>query len=200
MTEFHSPAFCGTTTSMTMLTRQTVPEQLTPSQEPAGMRPTNTDLHDHIWHTAVHEAGHAVVGRKLGIPCGHVSIEVDEDSSGHSITGDVWDVISAWEARGKFRDVRSAYVGRILTMMAGTEAVLEIVGAIDELGDDDDLQQVVFMLDDVGNLSYKRLRTACRALVRRHRRSIEEVAAALLTHQTLPPEGVDELLQLNGEA
>ena len=29
-------------------------------------------------HTAVHEAGHAVIGRVLGIPCGHATILADE--------------------------------------------------------------------------------------------------------------------------
>jgi ATP-dependent Zn protease len=36
-------------------------------------------------HSAVHEAGHAVIGRVLGIPCGHATILVDEGSAGHSL-------------------------------------------------------------------------------------------------------------------
>jgi hypothetical protein len=39
---------------------------------------------------AHNEAGHAVIGRVLGLPCGHVTIVTDQDSSGHSITPSIW--------------------------------------------------------------------------------------------------------------
>jgi len=37
------------------------------------------------WATAVHEAGHAVIGRVLNMVCGNVSIIEDGDSAGLDI-------------------------------------------------------------------------------------------------------------------
>ena len=45
---------------------------------------------DDLLHIAVHEAGHAVIGRVLGMECGPVTIVPDDDSLGHSITFDPW--------------------------------------------------------------------------------------------------------------
>lgn len=145
--------------------------------------------------TAIHEAGHAVIGRVLGIPCGEASILADEDSSGHSITGDVWATLSAWESRGKFRDVRSSYLARIVTYMAGAEATTEILGlAMEEAGDEEDERQISLMLDDVGGYSEERVRAATRHLVRRHRGKIEEVASILEAASTLPASLLDEIV------
>ena len=47
--------------------------------------------------TAVHEAGHAVIGRILKQVCGSVTIVPDHDSLGHSIAADPFVTMSAWE-------------------------------------------------------------------------------------------------------
>ena len=61
-------------------------------------------------HTAHHEAGHVVIGRVLGLPCGSATIIPDEDSSGHAITHDPWKALHIWwEEQGKFgRDFDTA--------------------------------------------------------------------------------------------
>jgi len=64
-----------------------------PVRPPGRSRPRNGRR-----HTAIHEAGHAVIGRALGIPCGHVTIEADADSSGHGIVPDPWVILEAWWA------------------------------------------------------------------------------------------------------
>jgi hypothetical protein len=75
------------------------------------------------YRTAVHEEGHTVVGRALGMTCGDASIirDPEEGEEGHSICADPYTVQWDWEQRGKFRLPRSVFVGRILTFMAGAE-------------------------------------------------------------------------------
>jgi hypothetical protein len=66
-----------------------------------------------LYHTAVHEAGHAIIARVLGMTCGDVSIEADHDSAGHSITADPHVTAGHWERHGNFRDMASVFRGRI---------------------------------------------------------------------------------------
>lgn len=60
---------------------------------------------DNRRHTAVHEAGHAVVGRVLGLDCGVVSIEINrtDREAGHAIIADPSVTLSGWERIGRFR-------------------------------------------------------------------------------------------------
>jgi ATP-dependent Zn protease len=95
--------------------------------------------------TAVHEAGHAVIGRVLGMVCGHATIVPDDDSLGHSIAADPWMIAHAWEQRGKYRDMSSVFRGRILGFMAGAEAEAEILHRT-AIGDGDDRYQIGLML------------------------------------------------------
>ena len=76
------------------------------------------------WHTAIHEAGHAVIGRMLGMVCGQVTIvpNLSEETAGVAITHDQWVTFGAWEKRDKYRDVSAVVRGRIMTLMAGAEA------------------------------------------------------------------------------
>ena len=56
------------------------------------------------YRIAVHEAGHTVVGRALGMTCGDTSIirDPEEGEEGHSICADPYTVQWDWEQRGKF--------------------------------------------------------------------------------------------------
>ena len=56
-------------------------------------------------HTAVHEAGHAVIGRVLTLVCGGVSTEPDFETgeAGSAIIADHFACTYAWEKRGKVR-------------------------------------------------------------------------------------------------
>jgi hypothetical protein len=95
---------------------------------------------------AGHEAGHAVIGRVLGMVCGGATIQCDDSSDGHAVTADPWAVMHSWEQRQKFRDSASAFRGRIIAFMAGREAEIECLGFC-RGGDDDDRYQIALMME-----------------------------------------------------
>jgi ATP-dependent Zn protease len=158
--------------------------------------------------TAIHEAGHAVIGRVLGMLCGSITIEPDDDSGGHGIIQDPYDIWDAWEQKGRYRNFSTVYVGRIMSFMAGAEAEVEICGEC-QGGDSDDRHQIARMMmsrwldipgyEEDGDGSVERfearLRARTRGLVRRHRDKIERVAATLLARRTLTAEQVEALMQ-----
>src|SRR6266446_6649808 len=49
--------------------------------------------------TAIHEAGHAVIGRVLGLTCDSATIIPNEDEreAGHALIADPWKTHSDWE-------------------------------------------------------------------------------------------------------
>jgi hypothetical protein len=95
-------------------------------------------------HTAIHEAGHAVIGRVLGLPCGRVTIESDEDSAGHAISKDCLQVVAHWEKIGcDHRCMDTVLRARILTFLAGRIAEEECLGEYDDRG------QINCTLDDL---------------------------------------------------
>jgi hypothetical protein len=142
--------------------------------------------------TAYHEAGHAVIGRIVGMVCGIATIRADDDSAGHSITHDPYAIVSAWEWDGKFRDMRSVFIGRILTVMAGAEAQRMLTRSR-RIGDGDDRYQVALMLEEAQRTE-TRLRSACQGLVRRHRKLITAVAQLLLGRGRLSRRELDRLI------
>jgi hypothetical protein len=101
-----------------------------------------------LYATAIHEAGHAAIGRALGMVCGHATIEADEDSSGHVIVAEPYEIFAAWEQRGHHRDLSTVMVGRIMTFKAGVLAETEILGVC-QGGDGEDRYQVACMMDDL---------------------------------------------------
>jgi hypothetical protein len=84
-----------------------------------------------LYPIAAHEAGHAVIGRVMGMRCGKATIVADHDSAGHAITKDPWAILEQWEKQEKFRRMDSVFIGRILTYMAGREAQIELAGTPD---------------------------------------------------------------------
>ena len=150
-------------------------------------------------HTAIHEAGHAVIGRVLGMVCGGATIEQDSDSAGHAIVGPPYATLEAWLDQGKFRELASVFVGRTLTLMAGREAEDECLGHC-QGGDGGDLDEIGVMwpylpcvIED-DDLYEGRLRARTRGLVRRHRRVIERVAAELMVGNTLSASAIDAIV------
>jgi ATP-dependent Zn protease len=157
---------------------------------------------------AIHEAGHAVIGRVLGMLCGNTTIEPDDDSGGHGIIHDPDDIDDAWKRQGRYRNFSTVYVGRIMSFMAGAEAEVEILGKC-QGGDGDDRHQIARMMmsrwlhipgyEEDGDGSAERfearLRTKTSGLVRRHRDKIERVAAALLARRTLTAEQVEAAMR-----
>jgi hypothetical protein len=154
------------------------------------------------WRTAVHEAGHAVIGRVLGLECGKVTIVPDfrEMTAGVAKTDGQWKTHEAWEKRGKYRDISSVYRGRIITLMAGAEAEFVCTGRRGG-GDIHDRREISLTMEEVAipngdwERYERRLRAKTRALVRRHRRKIEHLAKALLERRTISSRSVDRLLR-----
>ena len=153
--------------------------------------------------TAYHEAGHAVIGRVLGLSCGDATAEPDHDSAGHAITHDQWVTWRDWEERGKWRDLSSVVLARVISFMAGVESENELLGR-NEGGDGDDRFQVRLMASelDIPNGNWEcyemRIRAQTRRLVRRHRLRIERVAQALLERGTLEADEIDAIIGLGG--
>ncbi len=157
--------------------------------------------------TAYHEAAHAVIGRVLGLTCGHASISPAARTAtrpyeaGHAKIRDPWLTVWDWEQRERYRDARQAFRGTIIANMAGAEAEVEFFGQCCG-GDGDDRREIAMLMDsryaeispDDWDRYEARLREQARRLVRRHRDEIELVASALRQHGTLQPDEIDSLL------
>lgn len=142
-----------------------------------------------------------MIGRVLTLHCGGATIEPDyEDGSlGQAMTGNLDKCIYEWERRGKERLPDAVCYGRIITVMAGAEAEIELLGAKPR-GDADDRYWIEEMAGELSPLSpdwerlEPRLRAMTRQLVRRHRLLIERVAKALIKQRTLSREELDRLV------
>lgn len=166
-------------------------------------------------HIAIHEAGHAVIGRVVGMRCGHATIVADERFDGHAIVHDIHDTVEEWEQRGKWRGdlPRSISFANIIATMAGAEAERVILGQCSG-GDERDQSDITLMalegrysglcgadgqriLFEEPNWSARhepRMRSLTRTLIRRHHAKIELVAKALMKKKTLTANEIDALL------
>ena len=155
--------------------------------------------------SAVHEAGHAVIGRVLKQVCGQASIlpDPDEGEAGHAIIADPHETFVYWlDDLGRLRSgdlLVSIMRGRIMAYMAGRAAEEEFFGDCAG-GDGDDRRQIDLMLAsllpsdaDVPHYA-QRLRGHTQTLVRRHRARIARVAALLMERKTLQPEEIERAL------
>lgn len=152
--------------------------------------------------TAIHEAGHAVVARVLGVAAGEVTIRPTEDQSiGHSIIADPRFI---WQ-RGDGSKSKAAKSFAV-ALFAGAEAERLILQSQD-VGDGIDRERATaclawagavrgasFVGDDVFERHEERLRGRAAQLVQQHRLKIERVADALIERQTLSGAEVDALL------
>jgi cell division protease FtsH len=140
-------------------------------------------------HVAIHEAGHAVIARVLGISHGAASIVPSETEGtlGRCI-------LACYDAK--------RMTGFILAMMAGTAAELEFFGSkigreeIDQAWIDCRAGYQAHYHPSLPppNWHLPRLRRQVRRLVRNHRDKIERVAETLLEQQTLTAHQVAKLL------
>jgi hypothetical protein len=106
----------------------------------------------------------------------------------------------------KYREVRLAFRGKIIALMAGAEAENELLGQC-RGGDGDDRREIEEMAqsryselpDDLWQRYEPRMRRQTRRLIRKHRASIELVAAALQACGTLAPDEIDTLIAQCGD-
>lgn len=169
---------------------------------------------DRLRYTAYHEAGHAVIGRVLGLVCGSVTIVPDAGGVGRTTTKSPLATLEEWDARGRSRpnDLRSIYRAYIVELMAGREAAEFYCGPGDSfVGDGDDIRQIKNLIHTTYDLdlSYfglpprnldsdfdlNRLRKAARGLCIRHREKIERVATILLERLTLTADETDAIVR-----
>ena len=161
-------------------------------------RRKRTSAYERRKRTAHHEAGHAVIGRVLALPCGEAVIRRDyvSLSEGCCITPEPYACVWEWERRGKVRDTNAVWNARIIAFMAGAEAE-DICLGLRAAGDGDDRYQIELMLGELTPPDREkceaRLRSMTRMLVRRHRHLIERVARALLAKRALTTEEVNTL-------
>ncbi len=149
---------------------------------------------DKLWHAAVHAAGHAVVARVLGLSAGHASLvpDFEEETAGVDY---MLDALQAWEWSHlhPHQKQRAFWDGKIIALMAGSEAECEIIGSCAG-GDAHDRRQCDLI---AGDLEYRddwprraaRLRRFSRQLVKRHRSAVLSFA-----NQLIAADELDELL------
>jgi ATP-dependent Zn protease len=151
-------------------------------------------------HSAVHEAGHAVIGRVLGIPCGHATILADEGSAGHSLAAPPHETLERWwHNLGRYyREEAAAFHARIMTYMAGAEAERVLLGACNG-GNGNDLGEIAWMANSAGYDTFSsawtrrkgQLRRQTIRLLRKHQATVRGVADALMEKGYLASEEID---------
>lgn len=153
--------------------------------------------------TAVHEAGHAVIARVVGLFCGEVSIIPDRpDEVGFSV---IEDPRFGWR-RGDGPRVKSAE-NFCISLYAGAEAERFFFGSAIMVHDGEDQRRALGALlwsgvkngGMFGNEAWKRkeasLRRKSRQLVLRHASTIQRVAESLLIKKTLTGDEVADLMK-----
>lgn len=160
-------------------------------------------------HTAIHEAGHVIIARVLGFHCDHASVLMNEEDgeAGHAAIEQPVEAINRWERQRRYREHRTAYIGYIISLMAGAEAnrIIQRVSKL-RIGDQHDQRWIEFAAIEAGfrdeeltdlnlwKVHESRMRRQTRRLIRKHRDKIERVAAALLKHGTLCGDKIDKLI------
>jgi ATP-dependent Zn protease len=158
--------------------------------------------HNDLLCTAIHEAGHAVIARVLGLSSGSVTIKPSDDGEelGHAVVGDP---VRDWQrGEGPRRPLMEDHV---VTLYAGGEAEREILASA-VVGDGPDFNKArscicqfgvrgaTFVGDEVWEKYEERLRKRAALLVQRHRKKIERVAQALVERGILTFDEVNALM------
>jgi len=151
--------------------------------------------------TAVHEAGHAVIGLTLGFPCRDATIKRTRAELGHAAIGNPLD---GWHrGDGPRRELAEEVA---IALYAGAEAERVILNS-QLCGDGDDVELARSYLtkyvvaagsariDEALEREEDRLRGLTRELVGEHRDQILVVADALLARERLSGKEIDALVR-----
>jgi hypothetical protein len=148
-----------------------------------------------LMSTAIHEAGHAVVGRRLGLGGGAATIAPDhvDATFGHAVTAYELAEGRRWRGEG------AVWRARIIACMAGGEAEKILLG-IEPNGDGRDRKEIEFMAEFLSGTDWEqlelRLRRMARMLVRRHEVRIRRAANVLRALRTVDAQMLDTLSRM----
>lgn len=161
-------------------------------------------------HTAIHEAGHAVLQTALGLGCERVTIVSEKDSAGHARHGGEYGKQAQGpdEADDDVANLRlfaeDAFLLRhAIADYAGAEAVRRAIPRRKDwkAGAESDYRQAAFRIGDITtdvksiDLLFKYAQRRCQVLVEHYLPEIKAVAPELLEAQTLTGERVREIIR-----
>ena len=140
---------------------------------------------------AVHEAGHAVIGSALGVPCAYVTVvpQLEKPESGCAA---VLDPEQLWRIGERLRGPDAARTWHMMVLMAGAEAERELFQR-ESKGDGGDLKSLLLIDGSTPERLARGRRHAVR-LVYRHRAAVERVASALVEYGALHVDEIDEAM------
>jgi hypothetical protein len=145
----------------------------------------------------IHEAGHAIIARVLGVPAGRTSIESNDRGAGFAEVAEPEECLQAWKAQGRTRPSHFAIDAAIIISLAGVVAERYFFSGQDTGGHGLDLSDVDRYLPiDPGGLYQHRLERMTWMLIRRHRSRIELLAAMLRARRTLSGPEIDRVYYL----
>ncbi len=162
----------------------------------------NTDQIEQQRRLAFHEAGHAVLGRVLGLPCGGATIiAAEEHELGHAV---IDDPIRTWgRGDGPRRPLIEA---SCVCLYAGAEAERALLNVIDEFHDGPDCSKATslisiigvrgarFVGDEVWERYEAKLRRRANQMVRSHASTVERLAELLLKIEAVSGSQIDALM------
>ena len=147
-------------------------------------------------HVALHEAGHAVIARIVGIPCGEAYVDLQRNPIGFANLGSCVETWSEWRRQRRKRRPRTMFMGMAMAGMAGAEAERVILDRYLG-GDTNDRACIDVLLKGAREGVEARLRSFTKALVRRHADSIIGVMRRLSRDITLSDEDIRSTIRLS---
>jgi hypothetical protein len=138
-------------------------------------------MNGQLLEIAIHESGHAVISRVVGLVSGYATIS---DGNPRSYCRDDWGIRT------------------VLTALAGRAAALELMGFASDEGCSADDRKALALIEADGfrerffafDVRRESLLADARALIRKHRSAVERVALALLERETLSGAEIDKLM------
>jgi hypothetical protein len=151
--------------------------------------------------TAIHEAGHAVVARRLGIYVESATIEPNESCRGHICHQPSTSRVES-DSQGQANEIKQAPIDEIIVCYSGWAAELRLTSGREEearLGSGDDNEQAAKLLERLPGETEATLRHKSDRLVASNWKAIYLVALELEVWKRLDAEELDLLIDLSDE-